>query len=257
MHERTTLPNGPRVISERLPTTRSLAVAVYVPAGSRSESLAQWGVAHFMEHLTFKGTQALPTTAGLLPALGLVSLLLLATGPAATSVASRTTNRLASVADAVNTTGAAWDLEDGSFTYTPAPNYKGADSFTYTASDGTATSSVAVVSISVAPDNKAPVANADSYTGDEDSILTGNVLSNDTDADGNTIEPKLPGLAVDGCGAPAFGTTVAGLARAISSGRAGRPDLHGPERKRYHVASAVRSVREGDEEARSRPASAS
>ena len=39
MHERTALPNGPRVISERLPNTRSLAVAVYVPAGSRGESL--------------------------------------------------------------------------------------------------------------------------------------------------------------------------------------------------------------------------
>ncbi|MDO0972856.1 beta strand repeat-containing protein, partial [Mycolicibacterium frederiksbergense] len=80
---------------------------------------------------------------------------------------------------------------NGSFTYTPAPNYKGADSFTYTASDGTAISSVAVVSISVAPDNKVPVANADSYTGDEDSALAGNVLSNDTDADGNTLTATL------------------------------------------------------------------
>ncbi len=80
---------------------------------------------------------------------------------------------------------------NGSFTYTPAPNYKGADSFTYTASDGAAISSVAVVSISVAPDNKVPVATADSYTGGEDSILTGNVLSNDTDADGNTLTATL------------------------------------------------------------------
>jgi predicted Zn-dependent peptidase len=62
MHERTLLPDGPRVISERLPNTRSLAVAVYVLAGSRVESAAEWGVAHFMEHLTFKGTQGLPTT---------------------------------------------------------------------------------------------------------------------------------------------------------------------------------------------------
>ncbi|HEY7599095.1 MAG TPA: pitrilysin family protein [Candidatus Limnocylindrales bacterium] len=62
MHQRSTLPDGPRVISERLPSTRSLAVAVYVLAGSRGESAAEWGVAHFMEHLTFKGTQALPTT---------------------------------------------------------------------------------------------------------------------------------------------------------------------------------------------------
>ncbi|MEX7471267.1 Ig-like domain-containing protein, partial [Mycobacterium adipatum] len=80
---------------------------------------------------------------------------------------------------------------NGSFTYTPAPNYKGTDSFTYTASDGTAISSVAVVSISVAPDNKVPVANADSYTGNEDSALAGNVLANDTDADGNTLTATL------------------------------------------------------------------
>jgi predicted Zn-dependent peptidase len=62
MHERTALADGPRVITERLPNTRSLAVAVYVPVGSRGESLEEWGVAHFMEHLTFKGTHALPTT---------------------------------------------------------------------------------------------------------------------------------------------------------------------------------------------------
>jgi predicted Zn-dependent peptidase len=62
MFERTALPDGPRVISARLPGTRSLAVAVYVLAGSRLERREHSGVAHFMEHLTFKGTQAYPTT---------------------------------------------------------------------------------------------------------------------------------------------------------------------------------------------------
>ena len=62
MFERTALPDGPRVISARIPGTRSLAVAVYVLAGSRVESRDEWGVAHFMEHVTFKGTQAYPTT---------------------------------------------------------------------------------------------------------------------------------------------------------------------------------------------------
>ncbi|MDP8904281.1 MAG: insulinase family protein [Chloroflexota bacterium] len=62
MFERTELPDGPRVISARLPHTRSLAVAVYVLAGSRVETREQWGVAHFMEHVTFKGTSAYPTT---------------------------------------------------------------------------------------------------------------------------------------------------------------------------------------------------
>jgi predicted Zn-dependent peptidase len=62
MFERTVLPDGPRVISARLPGTRSLAVAVYVLVGSRLESRERAGVAHFMEHLTFKGTHAMPTT---------------------------------------------------------------------------------------------------------------------------------------------------------------------------------------------------
>jgi predicted Zn-dependent peptidase len=62
MFERTVLPDGPRVISARMPGTRSLAVAVYVLVGSRLESRDRSGVAHFMEHLTFKGTDALPNT---------------------------------------------------------------------------------------------------------------------------------------------------------------------------------------------------
>ena len=62
MFERTQLPDGPRVISAHLPQTRALAVAVYVLAGSRFETREQWGVAHFMEHVTFKGTAAFPTT---------------------------------------------------------------------------------------------------------------------------------------------------------------------------------------------------
>ena len=62
MYERTALPDGPRVISARLPGSRAFAVAAYVLAGSRLEQEGQTGVAHFMEHLTFKGTAAFPTT---------------------------------------------------------------------------------------------------------------------------------------------------------------------------------------------------
>ena len=56
------LPDGPRVISARMPGSRSLSLAVYVLAGSRLEAREQAGVAHFMEHVTFKGTRAYPTT---------------------------------------------------------------------------------------------------------------------------------------------------------------------------------------------------
>jgi predicted Zn-dependent peptidase len=62
MFQRTALPEGPRVISARLPGTRSLAVAAYVLAGSRLETRQLSGVAHFMEHVTFKGTEAYPDT---------------------------------------------------------------------------------------------------------------------------------------------------------------------------------------------------
>jgi len=62
MFQRTKLPDGPRVISARLPNSRSLSVAIYVLAGSRLESRDRAGVAHFMEHVTFKGTHQYPTT---------------------------------------------------------------------------------------------------------------------------------------------------------------------------------------------------
>src|SRR5207302_1009083 len=71
---------------------------------------------------------------------------------------------------------------DGSFTYTPAADYNGSDSFTYKANDGTADSNVAAVNVTVAAVNDPPVATADSYTTDEDTALNvpaAGVLAND------------------------------------------------------------------------------
>jgi predicted Zn-dependent peptidase len=62
MFERTALPQGPRVISARLSGARSVSIAAYVLAGSRLETPAEAGVAHFMEHITFKGTARFPST---------------------------------------------------------------------------------------------------------------------------------------------------------------------------------------------------
>ncbi len=62
MFDRTKLPQGPRVISARLPGSRSVSIAAYVLAGSRLETSAEAGVAHFMEHLTFKGTAGYPSS---------------------------------------------------------------------------------------------------------------------------------------------------------------------------------------------------
>src|SRR2546427_11383614 len=67
---------------------------------------------------------------------------------------------------------------DGSFTYTPALNYNGPDSFTYKANDGQVDSPTnATVSITVTPVNDAPgtsggVVADDSYTTPEDTTLT-------------------------------------------------------------------------------------
>jgi predicted Zn-dependent peptidase len=65
MFERTALADGPRVITARLPATRSVSIAAYVIAGSRLEAPEQVGMAHFLEHLTFKGTAAFPSTRAL------------------------------------------------------------------------------------------------------------------------------------------------------------------------------------------------
>jgi VCBS repeat-containing protein len=61
---------------------------------------------------------------------------------------------------------------DGSFSYMPAVNYNGPDSFTYRANDGEADSAAATVSITVKAVNDAPIAGDDSYSTDEDTALT-------------------------------------------------------------------------------------
>ena len=53
---RTLLPGGLRVITEQVPGVRSVAFGIWVNAGSRDETAAQMGSAHYLEHLLFKGT---------------------------------------------------------------------------------------------------------------------------------------------------------------------------------------------------------
>jgi predicted Zn-dependent peptidase len=53
---RTTLDNGLRIITEHVPGVRSAAVGAWVGVGSRDETPRQFGAAHFLEHLLFKGT---------------------------------------------------------------------------------------------------------------------------------------------------------------------------------------------------------
>src|SRR5213082_4159610 len=51
------LPNGLVAITETMPHVRSVSVGVWVRNGSRREVPAENGLAHFMEHMVFKGTE--------------------------------------------------------------------------------------------------------------------------------------------------------------------------------------------------------
>lgn len=54
---KTTLKNGMRVISEKLPSVRSVSIGVWVDVGSRYERPEENGLSHFIEHMVFKGTR--------------------------------------------------------------------------------------------------------------------------------------------------------------------------------------------------------
>ena len=57
MYQRFVLSNGIRVIIERMAYVRTVAIGVWVGAGSRFEQKANNGVSHFIEHMLFKGTR--------------------------------------------------------------------------------------------------------------------------------------------------------------------------------------------------------
>ena len=92
---------------------------------------------------------------------------------------------------------------DGSFSYQPAANYNGSDSFAYLATDGVAALSPTTVSITLAAVQDPPIGVADSYSLAEDTPLTtttaNGVLKNDSDPDGDAITAVL-------VTPPAFGT---------------------------------------------------
>ena len=56
MVTREVLDNGLRLITETMPHVRSVTIGVWLMRGSRHESDARSGIAHFVEHMLFKGT---------------------------------------------------------------------------------------------------------------------------------------------------------------------------------------------------------
>ncbi|MDG2746645.1 tandem-95 repeat protein [Vibrio parahaemolyticus] len=75
---------------------------------------------------------------------------------------------------------------DGTVTYTPNDNYVGKDTFTYIVTSGGVSEST-TVEVNVTPVNDAPVAKNDISTTQEDTAVTIDVLSNDTDVDGDKL----------------------------------------------------------------------
>jgi VCBS repeat-containing protein len=104
---------------------------------------------------------------------------------------------------------------NGTYTYTPAPNFNGAvPVVTYYITDGHGGTANATLTINVTPVNDGPVANPDVNTTPEDTPVSGNVVTNDTDIDGDNLTvtgyvingtPYAPGTLVN---IPGIGTIV-------------------------------------------------
>ena len=76
---------------------------------------------------------------------------------------------------------------DGTVRYVPNADYSGADSFTYTVTDGNGGTDTATVDVTVTPVNDAPVADDDVVSTDQGVAVDVDVLANDTDVEG---EPR-------------------------------------------------------------------
>jgi hypothetical protein len=101
-------------------------------------------------------------------------------------------------------------------TYTPAANFHGGDTFTYTVSDGSL-SSVGTVTVTITTVNDDPVAQDDAAITPEDTPVTVSVLGNDTDADGDSL--TVVSLTQPASGAASTnGTTVTYTPAANASG---------------------------------------
>lgn len=124
---------------------------------------------------------------------------------------------------------------NGSFTYVPAANATGADSFTYRASDGSASSADTPVSLTLADVNDPPTAAADGFAAVEDTPLVQGapgVLANDADPDGDSLTATL-------VSPPASGSLVLDPNGSFTYVPAA--DAHGPVTFRYRATDGTAS----------------
>lgn len=114
---------------------------------------------------------------------------------------------LTAVEDSSTSDGSLTLNANGSFDYDPDADFCGSDSFTYHANDGTDDSNIATVTITVTCVNDAPVAVNNNYTHDEDTQLTGNVITDDT-GEGLDSDVDGDGLSMNSNTGAAHGTVV-------------------------------------------------
>ncbi|MEW4239255.1 Ig-like domain-containing protein [Priestia megaterium] len=85
---------------------------------------------------------------------------------------------------------------DGTFTYTPNPNYNGTDLFTVLVSDGLGGTALSTVNITILPVNDPPLVPNYTFSTQEDSSVVGNIVA--TDIDGNPLTYSLQNLPANG-----------------------------------------------------------
>ena len=119
---------------------------------------------------------------------------------------------------------------DGTLTYTANADFSGTDSFTYTANDIHGAATTATVTVTVVSVNDAPVATDDHLSATEDTTLTGSVLANDEDADGDALSVTSTGSLATAQG----GTVVMNADGSFVYAPAA--DYNGPDSFQYTVA---------------------
>ena len=89
---------------------------------------------------------------------------------------------------------------NGDFVYTPRASFAGTDSFTYTVLDGKGASSTATVTLNVTAVNDAPIARNDAFAGPRGEPISGNVMANDSDPEGESLQVAAASITTAGGG---------------------------------------------------------